>query len=67
MCLKCILVGFTPSIVLLLLPYSLRIISTGFILLFSYVYTKYIHHITLIPPFFVPIDTHLWKRFGFSS
>jgi hypothetical protein len=42
-----IYVGFTPSIIILLEqdPLLIRTISTGFILLFSYMDTKYIHHI----------------------
>jgi hypothetical protein len=47
MCLQYILVRFTPSIILPLL----RIISTGFFLLFSYMNTKYIHHIHPHSPF----------------
>jgi hypothetical protein len=53
------LVGFTPSF--------LRAISTGFTLLFSYMDTKYTHHIHPHPPFSYaypsPTGKHPWKRF----
>jgi hypothetical protein len=72
MYLKHILVGFTPSIVLPLLPFLLlRIISAGFILLFSYMETKYVHCIHPYSPFpcvhLSPLGTHLQKRFIFPS
>jgi hypothetical protein len=49
----------------------LRTISTGFILLCSYMDTKYIHHVYPHAPFPCvhppPTDTHPWKRFIFPS
>jgi hypothetical protein len=57
MCLQCILIRFTSSIIL---PYRvfthLRTISIGFIVLFSYMYTKYINHIhpLHLPPLWYP-------------
>jgi hypothetical protein len=66
MCLKYILVGFTPSIILLLSPSSLlRTTSTGFILLFSYMDKKQIHHIHLHSPFpygFTPVPVVLTPK-----
>jgi hypothetical protein len=51
MCLQYILIRFTPSIVVPFhLPF-LRTISAGFILLFSYINTKYVHHISTHSPF----------------
>jgi hypothetical protein len=41
MCLQCILIRFTPSIIPLHLPFPLiRTISTGFIVLFSFLFFK---------------------------
>jgi hypothetical protein len=69
MCLQYILVGFIFSIILPLLPSLLRTISTGFILLFSYMDTKYIHCIYPHSPFpcihSLSTDTHPWKRLIF--
>jgi hypothetical protein len=70
MCLQYILDKFTPSIVLSLLPPLLEQFQQVFILLFSYMDTKYIHHIhphssfpCAHPP---PSSTHPWKRPIFS-
>jgi hypothetical protein len=53
---------FTPSIILLYVPSSfLRILSIGLIFLFSYMNTKYFHHIHPATPFFIfspPIFTN---------
>jgi hypothetical protein len=55
MCLQCILIRFSCSIIL---PYSptplLRTISIGFLVLFSYIYTKYLTIITLLHPLHLP-------------
>jgi hypothetical protein len=50
MCLQCALIRIILSIILLHLPPLLRTISTGFVVLFSYMNTKYIHHIHPPPP-----------------
>jgi hypothetical protein len=70
MCLKYILVGFAPSITLFFPLPLLKTISIGFILLFSYMDTKNIHHIhphSLLPVPTPSIGTHLQKRFIFPS
>jgi hypothetical protein len=64
MCLQHILVTCTPSIILPhLSPILLKTISTGLILLFSYMNTKYMHHIHHLPfPYAHPIPLLLTPR-----
>jgi hypothetical protein len=54
MCLQYILVRFPPSPPSILL----RTMSTGFILLFAYMNTKYIHHIQAYSPFSYATPSH---------
>jgi hypothetical protein len=50
-CLQYILIRLTPTSFSLIPPPLLRTIRTGFIILFSYLNTKYIHHILPLSPF----------------
>jgi hypothetical protein len=63
MCLQCILIRFTPSLILFLhlLPH-LRMISIGFIVLFSYVYTVHWPYLPSFNLFLFPSSTgfHPW-------
>jgi hypothetical protein len=69
MCLQCILIRFTSFIILPYAPPSLRTISTGFTLLFSYMYTKSstifaVLHSAHTPP---PTGSHPWTGPIWSS
>jgi hypothetical protein len=58
---KCIILEFTPSIILLYFP---GIVSTGIIFPFTHMCTQYLHHIHLLCPFPHPPHSHWYQSPG---